>query len=133
MAGGILLIFWVFGMHFQHLPMLKYHVGAMASSAGNCGEMLQLFPDSPVPTLLYEKRFWRCKRSVNAVGSECGLGIMNRRAQTQVHLGARCVGAMTGIMGMWDTAVRGSFGCKLLRACESRRVPVSPVVQSCAL
>lgn len=42
-------------------------------------------------------------------------------------------GAMIGITGMWDTTVRGSFECKLLRACGSRRVHVSPVVQSCVV
>lgn len=36
-------------------------------------------------------------------------------------------GARTGVTGMWDTTGRGSFGCKLFRACGSRRVRVSPV------
>lgn len=40
----------------------------------------------------------------------------------QMHSGAR-----TGVTGMWDTTGRGSFGCKLFRACGSRRVRVSPV------
>lgn len=57
---------------------------------------------------------------------EPGSSVMQRSADTDTFRSQMC-GATTGITGMWDTAVRGSFGCKLFRACGSRRVHVSPV------